>query len=154
MTAGSAGETGALLILLCGVYLAVRKMLEWRIVAGVLGSAFVFSGAFYLAGAGQYPDPFFMLFSGGLMLGAVFMATDMVTSPTTPVGIWIYGGLIGAITVVIRLKGGLPEGVMYAILLGNALAPLIDNLTQPRIYGTPRRRLLPRRTTKETETNT
>jgi electron transport complex protein RnfD len=153
MTAGSAGETAALLILLCGAYLAVRRMLDWRIVAAVLGSVFVFSGIFYVAGHGKYPDPFFMLFSGGLMLGAVFMATDMVTSPTTPLGIWIYGALIGAVTVVIRLKGGLPEGVMYAILLGNGVAPLIDTLTQPRIYGAPRRSLFPRKTGKETEAN-
>ena len=151
MTAGSAGETAALLILLCGGYLAVRRMLDWRIVAAVLGSVFIFSGAFYLAGHGEYADPFFMLFSGGLMLGAVFMATDMVTSPTTPLGIWIYGGLIGAVTVIIRLMGGLPEGVMYAILLGNGLAPLIENLTQPRIYGARRKRLLPRKSAKDTE---
>ncbi|MCX5771102.1 MAG: RnfABCDGE type electron transport complex subunit D [Candidatus Hydrogenedentes bacterium] len=151
MTSGSAGETAALLILLCGAYLAVRRMLDWRIVAAVLGSVFIFSGAFYLAGHGKYPDPFFMLFSGGLMLGAVFMATDMVTSPTTPRGIWIYGVLIGAVTVVIRLKGGLPEGVMYAILLGNGVAPLIDTLTQPRIYGAPRKRLFPQKTAKQTE---
>ena len=153
MTAGSAGETAALLILLCGAYLAIRRMLDWRIVAAVLGSVFIFSGAFYLAGHGKYPDPFFMLFSGGLMLGAVFMATDMVTSPTTPVGVWIYGALIGAVTVIIRLKGGLPEGVMYAILLGNGVAPLIDALTQPRIYGAPRKRLLPQKTAKKTEAN-
>ena len=150
MTAGSAGETAALLILLCGAYLAVRRMLDWRIVAAVLGSVFLFSGAFYLAGKTN-PDPFFMLFSGGLMLGAVFMATDMVTSPTTPAGIWIYGALIGAVTVIIRLKGGLPEGVMYAILLGNGVAPLIEVLTQPRIYGAPRKRLFPQKNAKETE---
>jgi len=69
------------------------------------------------------------------MLGALFMATDPVGSPVTPIGVWIYGALMGAITVLIRFKGGLPEGVMYAILLGNALSPLIDNLTQPRTFG-------------------
>jgi electron transport complex protein RnfD len=69
------------------------------------------------------------------MLGAMFMATDPVASPVTPAGVWIYGALMGLITVLIRLKGGLAEGVMYAILLGNALSPLIDNLTQPRTYG-------------------
>ncbi len=67
-----------------------------------------------------------MLFSGGLMLGAVFMATDMVTSPITPLGTWLYGGLIGVLVVLIRVWGGMPEGVMYAILLGNAVAPLLD----------------------------
>jgi electron transport complex protein RnfD len=72
------------------------------------------------------------------MLGAMFMATDMVGSPSTPLGVWIYGALIGLITVIIRLKGGLPEGVMYAILLGNAATPLINMFTQPRVYGTRR----------------
>jgi electron transport complex protein RnfD len=65
----------------------------------------------------------------------MFMATDPVASPVTPLGLWIYGALMGVITVLIRFKGGLPEGVMYAILLGNALSPMIDNLTQPRSFG-------------------
>ncbi len=80
-----------------------------------------------------------MLSSGGLMLGAIFMATDPVGAPVTPAGVWIYGALMGLITVLIRFKGGLPEGVMYAILLGNALSPLIDNLTQPRTFGAPKK---------------
>ncbi len=86
-----------------------------------------------------YPGPLFVLLSGGLMLGAMFMATDPVASPVTPRGMWIYGILMGVITVLIRFKGGLSEGVMYAILLGNALSPLIDNLTQPRTYGNAKR---------------
>lgn len=131
---GSAGETSALIILLCGVYLIARKMMDWRIPAGILGSVFVFSGIFYLMN-NQNPTPWFMLFSGGLMLGAVFMATDMVTSPTTPMGVWIFGILIGFLTVLIRLKGGLPEGVMYAILLANAVTPILNTLTQPRVFG-------------------
>lgn len=133
--AGAAGETSALLILLCGAYLMVRKMADWRIPASMLATAALVSGAFYLSNPVQYPNPLFVLFSGGLMLGAIFMATDMVASPVTPLGIWIYGALMGLITVMIRFKGGLPEGVMYAILLGNALSPMIDNLTQPRTYG-------------------
>jgi electron transport complex protein RnfD len=133
--AGSAGETSAGLILLCGLYLMIRRMMSWRIVVAVLGSAFLLSGAFYLKNAELYPSPFFTLASGGLMLGAVFMATDMVSSPVTARGLWIYGALIGSVTVIIRLFGGLNEGVMYAILLGNAATPLINNLTQPRIYG-------------------
>jgi electron transport complex protein RnfD len=83
----------------------------------------------------HYPGASFVLLSGGLMLGAVFMATDMATSPVTPLGVWIYGALIGVLTVVIRYYGGLPEGVMYAILLGNAATPLIDFYTQPRTFG-------------------
>lgn len=135
MTSGSTGETCSALILLCGLYLAARKMMDWRITAAVLGSVGVFSGFFYLLDPGKYPSPAFMLFSGGLMLGAVFMATDMVTSPATPLGVWLYGALIGLVTVVIRIFGGLPEGVMYAILIGNAFTPLIENITQPRVYG-------------------
>ncbi len=139
MTAGSTGETSALLILLCGAYLALRRMMDWRIPAAILLGAFVTAGLFYLQDAGRYPEPLFVLFSGGLMLGAVFMASDMVGSPVTPLGIWIYGLFIGFLTVIIRFFGGLPEGVMYAILLGNALAPLIESVTQPRIYGARKR---------------
>jgi Na+-translocating ferredoxin:NAD+ oxidoreductase subunit D len=133
---GSAGETSALLILLCGAYLVARKMMNWRITVSMLASAFLFGGAFHLANPAIYPSPVFVLFSGGLMLGATFMATDMVGAPVTPLGVWIYGAFMGLITVLIRFLGGLPEGVMYAILLGNAVGPMIDGLTQPRVYGT------------------
>ncbi|WFB37898.1 RnfABCDGE type electron transport complex subunit D [Kiritimatiellota bacterium B12222] len=138
--ASSAGESSALLILLGGLYLAFRRMLNWRVPVAILGSAFILSGLFYLKDPSLYPSPFFTVVSGGLMLGAVFMATDMVSSPVTPVGLWVYGILIGSLTVMIRLFGGLNEGVMYAILLGNAATPLINNLTQPRIYGFTRKR--------------
>jgi len=134
--AGSAGEVSALLILLCGAYLAIRKFMDWRITAAMLLGAVMTGGIFWLANPTQYPPPLFVLFSGGLMLGATFMATDMVASPVTPLGVWIYGLLMGMLTVLIRFLGGLPEGVMYAILLGNAVSPMIDNLTQPRVYGT------------------
>ena len=134
-TPGSLGETSDLVILLCGLYLVARRMMNWRIPASMLGSVFVLSLACHLYDSGRFPSPTFMLFSGGLMLGAIFMASDMVASPTTPKGVWIYGAFIGFVTVVIRLWGGLPEGVMYAILLGNAVSPLIDQLTQPRIFG-------------------
>ncbi len=140
---GSAGETSALLILLCGLYLIARKMMDWRITAGVLGSAAAVSGLFYLIRPEIYPDPLFTLFSGGLMLGAVFMATDMVASPETSKGVWIYGALIGVLTVIIRLFGGLNEGVMYAILLGNAMSPLISRVTQPRRYGAVKKEKAP-----------
>nr|VFJ53805.1 MAG: electron transport complex protein RnfD [Candidatus Kentron sp. FW] len=137
-SAGSAGETSALLILVCGAYLIFRKMMDWRIPAAVLLGAFISAGIFFLLDDKNNPDPFFVLFSGGLMLGAIFMATDMVASPVTPWGIWVYGILIGFVTVIIRLFGGLSEGVMYAILLGNAASPLIEAVTQPRVYGTRR----------------
>lgn len=135
MTAGSAGETSAILILLCGGYLALRGMMNWRIPAGMLGGAFLFSTLLYWMDPAAYPDPLFMLLSGGLILGAVFMASDMVASPVTPWGIWIYAAFMGVMTIIIRVFGGLPEGVMYAILLGNALSPLIEQVTQPRAYG-------------------
>jgi electron transport complex protein RnfD len=133
---GSAGETSALLVALCGLYLLVRKFADWRIPAGMLGAAAAASTAFHLANPARFPDAVFTLLSGGLMLGAFFMATDMVASPVTPRGVWIYGAAMGLVTVLIRNLGGLPEGVMYAILLGNAVSPIIDNLTQPRVYGT------------------
>ena len=130
----SAGETSAILILVCGLYLAARRFLDWRIPVAVLGSAALTALVFHLVD-GRYPDPLFVLLSGGLMIGAVFMATDMATSPVTPLGVWIYGALIGVVTVMIRYFGGLTEGVMYAILIGNALAPLIDQVCQPRVFG-------------------
>jgi Na+-translocating ferredoxin:NAD+ oxidoreductase subunit D len=131
----SAGETSAILILLCGAYLAVRKFMDWRIPVAVLGSAALTALVFQWIDPARYPDPLFVLLSGGLMIGAVFMATDMATSPVTPKGVWIYGALIGVVTVMIRYFGGLTEGVMYAILIANALAPLIDQVTQPKVFG-------------------
>lgn len=133
---GSTGETSAILIMIGGLYLIFRKMMNWRIPIAILVTVFLFSGILYQINNTVYPNPLFMLFSGGLMLGAVFMATDMVASPITPLGVVIYGFLIGALIVVIRIWGGLPEGVMYAILLGNALSPHIDKLFQPTVYGT------------------
>src|SRR5690606_34726538 len=124
----STGETCAILIILGGIYLMARNMMNWRIPVSILSTVFVLSGIFYLTDSPIYPSPFFMLLSGGLLLGALFMATDTVGSPITPAGAWLYGVIIGLLVVVIRLWGGLPEGVMYAILLGNALSPHIDNL--------------------------
>ncbi len=133
---GSAGETSGLIILLCGVYLAFRNHLNWRIPASILLTVAVLSGGLHLLDSANYPSPIFMLFAGGLMLGAVYMATDMVTSPTTNLGCWLFGFGIGFLTVVIRTWGGLPEGVMYAILLMNAMVPFINRATQPRVFGT------------------
>ena len=135
MTSGSTGETASLLILAGGLYLIARNMMNWRIPVAILGMVFLLSGLMHLLSPTAYPAPFFMLFSGGLMLGAMFMATDMVASPMTGPGCLLYGALIGALVVVIRLWGGMPEGVMYAILLGNAVSPHIDAMIQPRVYG-------------------
>jgi electron transport complex protein RnfD len=134
-TGGSLGETSGILILICGGYLAARKYMNWRIPLGIFVTVFVFSEVLYLFNGEVYPPAFFMLFSGGLMLGAVYMATDMVTSPVTNTGSWIYAIGIGVLVVLIRVWGGLPEGVMYAILLMNALVPFIDRATQPRVFG-------------------
>lgn len=139
-TGGSAGETGAFLILLGGIYLAYRKMLDWRIPAAILFTVALLSSVFYALDPERYPDPLFMLCSGGLMLGAVFMATDMVASPNTLPGVLLYGFLIGLLVVAIRLWGGMPEGVMYAILLANAASPHIDPWFQARVFGTPSKR--------------
>lgn len=132
---GSIGETSALLILLGGLYLIWRSMMDWRIPAGILLSVAILSALFFAIDPVSYPAPDFMLFTGGLMLGAMFMATDMVASPMTNAGIWIYGTFIGTLIFVIRIWGGLPEGVMYAILLGNALSPHLDKLVPRRVYG-------------------
>jgi len=135
-TSGSAGETSAALILLGGAYLVARNMMNWRIPAAIFVSVIVLSGALHLANPEQHATPLFHLLAGGLMLGAVFMASDMVGSPMTSKGIYIYGALIGVLTVVIRTWGGMPEGMMYAILFGNALSPHLDRLIQPKVYGT------------------
>jgi electron transport complex protein RnfD len=133
---GSTGETCSVLILLGGLYLIARNMMNWRIPAGIFAVVAAFSGALHLADPERYASPLFMLFSGGLMLGAMFMATDMVGSPMTGLGCFLYAGLIGVLVVVIRVWGGMPEGVMYAILLGNAVTPHIDRLIRPKVYGT------------------
>ena len=140
LIAGSTGEASSVLILLAGAYLAARKMLNLAIPVTILATVFVLAGLLHWLDPAAYPTPWFMLFAGGLVFGAVFMATDMVTSPVTPTGMLVYGVLIGSLVVVIRLWGGLPEGVMYAILFGNAATPIIDRLLQPRVYGTSRRR--------------
>lgn len=137
-TGGSIGETSAMLILLCGGYLAIRGYLNWRIPASIFVTVGALSAWLHVANP-RHPTAAFMLLSGGLMLGAVFMATDMVTAPVTNLGRWVFGAGIGILVVVIRLWGGLPEGVMYAILLMNALVPFINKATQPRVFGTGRR---------------
>lgn len=135
-TSGSTGETSAVIILLGGLYLSLRKMMNWRIPLSIFATIIILSEFFHWLNPQVYPNSLFMLFSGGLMLGAVFMATDMVASPLTTRGVIIYGALIAILIYVIRIWGGLPEGVMYAILFGNAVSPHLDRLIQPRVYGT------------------
>ncbi len=133
---GSIGETSAIFLILGGIYLAWKKMLNWRIPASILLIVLLFSSIMYTVDSKTYPSPVFTLFAGGLILGAVFMATDMVSSPITPAGVWVYGAIIGFLVVLIRYWAGLPEGVMYAILIANAISPHIDALIRPRVYGT------------------
>lgn len=132
---GSLGETSALLILLCGGYLAARRILNWRIPLAIFIGTFATGQALHWSDP-AYADGLFHLLSGGLMLGAIYMATDPVTSPITQVGCWVFGILIGVLVVVIRVFGGLPEGVMFAILILNAFVPIINRVTQPRSFGT------------------
>ena len=134
-TGGSLGETSALILILAGVFLLFKKIINWRIPASILLTVVVFSGVFYLINPEIYPSPTFMILSGGLLLGTVYMATDLVTSPITPKGTWIFGIGIGILIVLIRIWGGLPEGVMYAILLMNMSTPLINRFTKIRTYG-------------------
>jgi electron transport complex protein RnfD len=135
-TGGSLGETAGLLILLCGGYLAWRGYLNWRIPASVLGTVAVLAATLHAIDPARAASAPFMLLSGGLLLGAVYMATDMVTAPVTNGGRWVFGAGIGLLVVVIRVWGGLPEGVMYAILLMNGLVPFLNRVTQPRAFGT------------------
>ncbi len=134
-TSGSLGETSGLVILLCGGYLALRNYLNWRIPASIFATVAVLAAGLHALDPARYPGAAFMLFSGGLMLGAMYMATDLVTSPVTHLGCWLFGAGIGLLVLLIRLWGGLAEGVMYAILIMNAFVPFLNRLTQPRVFG-------------------
>ena len=134
-TGGSVGETAGLVILLCGAYLAARNYLNWRAPVSILGTVALLSGILWLIDASRFPSPQFMLFSGGLMIGAWYMATDPVSTPVTNAGVWLFGIGVGVLVVLIRIWGGLPEGVMYAILFMNALTPFINRATRPEPFG-------------------
>ncbi|MBW7956676.1 MAG: RnfABCDGE type electron transport complex subunit D [Deltaproteobacteria bacterium] len=137
-TAGSLGETSALAIIIGGLYLRYKGYINWKLPLGYLGTIAAFSAIFWLVNPAKYPSPLFHLFAGGAMLGAWFMVTDMVTSPTTSLGQWIFVIVAGVMAVVIRIFGGLPEGVMYSILFMNAFVPLLNKHTRPRVFGTVR----------------
>lgn len=138
-TGGSIGETSAVLILLGGLYLLARRAFDWRIPASILLTVAVLSTVVWAFAPDRYPDGLHMVLSGGLMFGAVFMATDPVTSPMTPRGAWVFGLGVGVLVVLIRLWGGLPEGVMYAILLMNGATPLINRFLPTRPFGRGRK---------------
>jgi electron transport complex protein RnfD len=133
--AGSLGEVSALALLLGAGYLFWKKILTWHIPLTYLATVVVLSGTFWMADPTRFPNPLFHLVTGGLLLGAFFMATDMVTSPIAARGMIIFGIGCGILTVLIRLFGGYPEGVSFAILLMNAATPLIDRFTRPKKFG-------------------
>ena len=132
---GSMGEVSAIAIILGGAFLLWKKITTWEIPVSILVTVFLFSGLLWLINPMQYADPFFQLLTGGLMLGAFFMATDMVTSPMTRNGKLIFGFGIGLLTILIRVWGAYPEGVSFAILLMNAVVPLINKGFKPRRFG-------------------
>lgn len=132
---GSIGETSSIAILVGMVFLIAMKVLNWRVPLAMIVGLLLFSGIFWLIDPTKFASPIHHLFMGGFMFGAVYMASDWVTSPVTNKGIWIYGMAISLIVVMIRLFGGLPEGVMYAILIMNGFVPLINRYTKPVIFG-------------------
>ncbi len=132
---GSLGEISVVALLLGFVWLLVRRVISWHIPVCVLGTMALFSGIMWAVSPAEYMSPLFHLLSGGAVLGAVFMATDYVTSPMTKKGMVIYAVGIGAITMLIRLWGPYPEGMSFAILIMNALVPLIDKWVRPRRFG-------------------
>ncbi len=135
ITGGSIGEMSALALLLGGIYLLVRKVISWHIPVTVLVTMAVMTGIFWVINPEGYASPLIHILSGGAILGAFFMATDMVTSPMTRKGMIIFAIGIAVITVVIRLFGAYPEGVSFAILIMNAFVPLINTYFKPRRFG-------------------
>jgi electron transport complex protein RnfD len=132
---GSIGEISALAILLGGIFLLWRKIITWHIPVSFILTSFIFAGILWLVDPMRFADPFFHILTGGLMLGAVFMATDMVTSPMTPKGMLLFGFGCGLITILIRSFGSYPEGVSFAILIMNAFVPLINKGFKPKRFG-------------------
>ena len=132
---GCMGEVSALALLLGGLFMLYKKVITWHTPVSYLGTVVVIGGLFWAIDPSRYPSPLFHLITGGLMLGAFYMATDMVSSPVTHKGMLIFGFGCGLLTVLIRLFGGYPEGVSFAILLMNATTPLIDRFCRPKIYG-------------------
>lgn len=132
---GSLGEVSALALLLGLAFMLWRKIITWQIPVSILLTVFAFTGIMHLVNPVQYASPFVHLLSGGLMLGAIFMATDYVTSPMSKNGMLVYGVGIGILTTVIRLFGSYPEGMSFAILIMNAFTPLINSYIKPKHFG-------------------
>ena len=132
---GCIGEISSVALLLGLAYMLWKKIISWHIPVSIIATVFVFSGLMHLANPAVYASPFAHLFTGGLMLGAIFMATDYVTSPMTHKGMIIYGVAIGFLTVVIRLFGAYPEGMSFAFFIMNAFTPLINTYCKPKRFG-------------------
>ncbi|MBT8320069.1 MAG: RnfABCDGE type electron transport complex subunit D [Eudoraea sp.] len=135
ITAGSLGEMSAIALILGGVYLMIRKVISWHIPITVLATIAIMTGIFWGIDPEQYANPLIHVLSGGAILGAFYMATDLVTSPVTKKGMVIFAIGIGVLTVVIRLWGAYPEGISFAILIMNAFVPLINSYFKPRRFG-------------------
>ena len=132
---GSLGEVSALALLLGMVYMLWKKIITWHIPVSIFATVFVFTGIMHLVNPAQYASPLVHLLSGGLMLGAIFMATDYVTSPMSKSGMIVYGIGIGILTTVIRLFGSYPEGMSFAIFIMNGVTPLINSYMKPKHFG-------------------
>ncbi|MFA5087525.1 MAG: RnfABCDGE type electron transport complex subunit D [Candidatus Omnitrophota bacterium] len=132
---GCIGEISALALILGFIYLLYKKIITWHIPVSMVGTISVFAGILWMVNPARYADPLFHILSGGVLLGAIFMATDLVTSPMTPKGMIIFGVGIGILTVVIRVFGVYPEGVSFAILIMNAFVPLINKFCKPVRFG-------------------
>ncbi len=132
---GSMGEIAGFALILGLIFMLYKKIITWHIPGSILITVFVFTGILWLANPEMYPDPLFELLTGGVLLGAIFMATDYVTSPMTTKGMWIFGIGIGVITVLIRAFGSYPEGVSFAILIMNAFVPIINKYVKPKRFG-------------------
>ena len=132
---GSMGEISVLLLILGGLYMLWKKVITWQTPVSIILTVLVVSGVFWMVNPEIYVNPVYHIFTGGLMLGAIFMATDMVTSPMTGKGQWIYGIGIGLITIAIRMFGAYPEGISFGILIMNAFVPLINMYVKPKRFG-------------------
>lgn len=132
---GSLGEVAALALILGLAWMLIKKIITWHIPVSIIATVFIFSGILYLCNPEQYISPLFHILSGGLLLGAIFMATDYVTSPMTKKGMLIYGVGIGLLTVIIRDFGAFPEGMSFAILIMNAVTPLINRYCKPERFA-------------------
>lgn len=133
--AGSLGEVSAFALLLGFAYMLFRKIITWHIPVVMTGTIFLFTGILWFANPSTNASPIFHILTGGVMLGAIYMATDLVTSPMTKTGMMVYAAGIGIITVVIRKFGAYPEGVSFAILIMNACVPLINKYIKPKRFG-------------------